>query len=370
LKIAEVGVQVYENHPELCPANVVQTAHVEIEQPQEESTKHVDAHVLRSNRFAVLDSENEEDNGMLLATTACNTFASCENSDHMKLDTETQDDSDSTHYTIVRRKTMERQFEETGEQKGETAKKLEKQVTSFDITEVNLSCAPEGSERLDEGGKQKDNDEQDSQEQVTPLDVTESSRIGVFRKQNLQSEETRTRDFFFKGLRHEVSNPSRSSSINDHKRPNEEEPSYYQPNHYCHFFPKGLCKNGARCKFFHDVNNHRKNASSQGQVWQKIATTQKPFCISFQNGVCAKGALCSFDHVHNQVWAPRNKSSQASQNCDIDHNGKPWQLASISCNSDTFVNQLYKTKMCWFNERRCCSFGETCEFAHTANELR
>ena len=122
LKFAEVGVQVYENHPERCSSDIVQTAHVEIEQPQEESTKRVDAHVLRSNRFAILDSENAEDNGMLAKTT-CNTFASCENSDHMKQDTETQDDSDSTHYKIVHRKTIERQFEETGEQKGKTAKK-------------------------------------------------------------------------------------------------------------------------------------------------------------------------------------------------------------------------------------------------------
>ena len=120
--------------------------HMEIERPQEASIMHADAHVLRSNRFAVLDSENEENKVMmteLLATTTCNTFASCENSDRMKQDTETQNDSDSSLYKIVRRRTIERQFDETGEQEEKTAKKLEKQETSLDIKEVNLSGVSE-----------------------------------------------------------------------------------------------------------------------------------------------------------------------------------------------------------------------------------
>jgi hypothetical protein len=76
----------------------------------------------------------------------------------------------------------------------------------------------------------------------------------------------------------------------------------------CHFFQKGLCKNGASCKFKHEGLSAINNASHLSGVESKL-----PICSFFLRGVCKYGDECRFSHeTDGSTTSPEKRTTESS----------------------------------------------------------
>jgi len=66
----------------------------------------------------------------------------------------------------------------------------------------------------------------------------------------------------------------------------------------CRFFPIGKCRNGASCKFSHDMDQPQMTDQPMLSMQSNISTNEPRICKFFQEGNC-KNAKCNMIHAYS-----------------------------------------------------------------------